>query len=104
MSAELGLLPSTIERACTLTMSPSDYIIRICLIRDEVSLQELNPPVWRRFKVSSAVNLELLHDKLIAPIMVSFFVYNRALLLHAPTYQQMTQSHDMVYLFAIQLL
>ena len=81
-------------------MPPSDYIIRICLIRDEVSLQELNPPVWRRFKVSSAVNLELLHDKLIAPIMVSFCL----LLLHAPTYQQMTQSHDMVYLFAIQLL
>ena len=32
-------------------------------------LQELNPPIWRTFKVSSAVNLELLHDKIIAPIM-----------------------------------
>ena len=32
-------------------------------------LTELSPPVWRRFKVSSAVNLELLHDKALCPIM-----------------------------------
>mmetsp|Transcript_3102 Transcript_3102/g.6830 ORF Transcript_3102/g.6830 Transcript_3102/m.6830 type:complete len:447 (+) Transcript_3102:197-1537(+) len=48
---------------------PSDFVIRISLVRDETSLTELNPPVWRRFKVSSTVNLELLHDKILAPVM-----------------------------------
>mmetsp|Transcript_27861 Transcript_27861/g.51301 ORF Transcript_27861/g.51301 Transcript_27861/m.51301 type:complete len:448 (+) Transcript_27861:148-1491(+) len=48
---------------------PPDFVIRISLVRDETSLAELKPPVWRRFTVSSAVNLELLHDKILAPVM-----------------------------------
>jgi hypothetical protein len=44
-------------------LSP-DYIVRISLIRDEETLIELNPPVWRRFKMSSAVNLDLMVDKI----------------------------------------
>ena len=50
-------------------MAPIDFVIRISLVRDETSLAELNPPIWRRFKVSSDTNLELLHDKILAPIM-----------------------------------
>ena len=50
-------------------MAPIDFVICISLVRDETSLAELNPPIWRRFKVSSDVNLELLHDKILAPIM-----------------------------------
>lgn len=46
-----------------------DLVIRISLVRDGESLQELNPPVFRIFKLSSSINLELLHDKIIAPIM-----------------------------------
>ena len=45
-------------------MLPPDYIVRISLIRDEETLIELNPPVWRRFKISSAVNLDLMVDKI----------------------------------------
>ena len=48
---------------------PPDYVIRISLVRDEASLAELRPPVWRRFKASSALNLEILHDKILAPVM-----------------------------------
>mmetsp|Transcript_7133 Transcript_7133/g.16215 ORF Transcript_7133/g.16215 Transcript_7133/m.16215 type:complete len:513 (+) Transcript_7133:34-1572(+) len=48
---------------------PPDLIIRISLVRDNASIQELDPPIWRSFKVSSSVNLELLHDKIIAPVM-----------------------------------
>ena len=48
---------------------PFDFVIRITLVRDETSLAELNPSVWRRFKISSNVNLELMHDKILAPIM-----------------------------------
>jgi len=33
------------------------------------ALTELSPPVWRRFRVSSSVNLELLHDKVLCPVM-----------------------------------
>ena len=46
-----------------------DLIVRVALVRDETSLRELNPPIWRRFKVSSSVNLDLLHDKVLAPIV-----------------------------------
>ena len=49
-------------------LSP-DLVIRISLVRDGSTLQELDPPVWRSFNVSSSVSLELLHDKIIAPIM-----------------------------------
>jgi len=49
----------------------SDLIILITLVLDETSSpaegNTLNPPVYRKIKVSSAINLELLHDKVIAP-------------------------------------
>ena len=55
-------------------MSPPDLIILITLVLDESSssaqnnnVNTLNPPVYRKIKVSSAINLELLHDKVIAP-------------------------------------
>mmetsp|Transcript_25770 Transcript_25770/g.54477 ORF Transcript_25770/g.54477 Transcript_25770/m.54477 type:complete len:331 (-) Transcript_25770:2981-3973(-) len=48
---------------------PSDFVIRISLVRNETSLAELKPSIWRRFTVSSSVNLELLHDKVLAPVM-----------------------------------
>ncbi|KAL7496857.1 hypothetical protein ACHAWT_005050 [Skeletonema menzelii] len=50
-------------------MPPSaDLIIQITLVLSESSAtQALNPPVYRKIKVSSAINLELLHDKVIAP-------------------------------------
>lgn len=48
-------------------VEPTDLILRIALVDEE--LEELSPSIWRRFKVSSHVNLDLLHDKLIAPIM-----------------------------------
>uniref|UniRef100_A0A7S1KMC9 MYND-type domain-containing protein n=1 Tax=Stephanocyclus meneghinianus TaxID=29205 RepID=A0A7S1KMC9_STEMN len=50
------------------SISP-DIVVRISLVSNGTSLHELNPPVYRIFKVSSSINLELLHDKVIAPIM-----------------------------------
>mmetsp|Transcript_15353 Transcript_15353/g.23012 ORF Transcript_15353/g.23012 Transcript_15353/m.23012 type:complete len:458 (-) Transcript_15353:127-1500(-) len=48
---------------------PPDLIILITLVLDESSAEgnTLNPPVYRKIKVSSSTNLELLHDKVIAP-------------------------------------
>ncbi|KAL7539369.1 hypothetical protein ACHAXR_009216 [Thalassiosira sp. AJA248-18] len=46
-----------------------DLIIRISLVRDDSKLQQLDPPIWRTFKVSSSVNLDLLADKVITPVM-----------------------------------
>eukprot|EP00574_Skeletonema_japonicum_P014456 CAMPEP_0201732992 /NCGR_PEP_ID=MMETSP0593-20130828/30349_1 /ASSEMBLY_ACC=CAM_ASM_000672 /TAXON_ID=267983 /ORGANISM="Skeletonema japonicum, Strain CCMP2506" /LENGTH=455 /DNA_ID=CAMNT_0048226065 /DNA_START=8 /DNA_END=1375 /DNA_ORIENTATION=+ len=48
---------------------PHDLIILITLVLNEHSAQNntLNPPVYRKIKVSSAINLELLNDKVIAP-------------------------------------
>jgi len=44
-------------------------IVLITLVLDESSATDntLNPPVYRKIKVSSGINLELLHDKVIAP-------------------------------------
>ena len=49
------------------TIEPVDLILRITLVNED--LEELNPSVWREFKVSAHVNLDLLHDKVIAPVM-----------------------------------
>ncbi|KAL7544911.1 hypothetical protein ACHAWF_008280 [Thalassiosira exigua] len=48
-----------------------DLIVLITLVLDESSAKgnTLDPPVWRKIKVSSSINLELLHDKVIAPVV-----------------------------------
>jgi len=48
-------------------IQPVDLILRIALVNED--LEELSPSVWRQFKVSAHVNLDLLHDKVIAPVM-----------------------------------
>jgi hypothetical protein len=68
-----------------MSSKPRDLIVLVNLVKDESSinlldpsvwrrknesaLELLNPPVWRRFKVSAHVNLDLFHDKILAPIM-----------------------------------
>mmetsp|Transcript_31292 Transcript_31292/g.91646 ORF Transcript_31292/g.91646 Transcript_31292/m.91646 type:complete len:586 (+) Transcript_31292:264-2021(+) len=54
----------------------ADLTIRVALARKTISgddasglFKELDPPVWRRFRVCSAVNLDLLADKILSPIM-----------------------------------
>ena len=55
--------------------NPADLTIRVALARKTISgddasglFRELDPPVWRRFRASSAVNLDLLADKILSPI------------------------------------
>ena len=49
----------------------ADLTIRISLARKSggSGFKELNPPIWRRFRVCSAVNLDLLADKIMSPVM-----------------------------------
>jgi hypothetical protein len=44
-----------------------DLIIRIALVQDDD--RELNPSIWRRVRVSSDVHLDVLHDKILTPVM-----------------------------------
>ena len=87
-------------------MLPPDYIVRISLIRDEETLIELNPPVWRRFKISSAVNLDLMVDKIISPIMGWERNYHTYYFKHDGKYyvQQDSQASDAVNIGSNEIL
>ena len=87
-------------------MLPPDYIVRISLIRDEETLIELNPPVWRRFKISSAVNLDLMVDKIISPIMGWERNYHTYYFKHDGKYyvQQDSQASDAVNISSNEIL
>lgn len=53
--------------------TPVDFLVRIALVRREPTSSEasteLSPSVWRRFKVSAHIDLGLLHDKVLVPLM-----------------------------------
>lgn len=51
---------------------PPDLLIKVVLVRRDTATQtftELSPSVWRRFRLSSSTQLDLLHDKILSPIM-----------------------------------
>lgn len=52
---------------------PCDFVIRIALLnatlRKDDNNTELSPSVWRRFRCSSHLPLDVVHDKVIAPVM-----------------------------------
>jgi hypothetical protein len=57
---------------------PPDLVIRVALLRGddattqaeaEAEADELSPSVWRRFRCSSAVNLDTFQDKILQPVM-----------------------------------
>jgi hypothetical protein len=53
--------------------TPRDFVIRIALLnaslRNDDDSTELSPSVWRRFRCSSHLPLDVVHDKVIAPVM-----------------------------------
>lgn len=52
--------------------SSRDFVIRIALLNaslEDDSNTELSPPVWRRFRCSSHLPLDVVHDKVITPVM-----------------------------------
>lgn len=50
------------------TQAP-DLVLRIALLRDDSDLRELSPSIWRSFRCSSAINLDVFQDKILQPIM-----------------------------------
>jgi hypothetical protein len=48
---------------------PPDLVIRICLLRGPDDPRELEPNVWRRFRCSSAINLDAFQDKIVQPLL-----------------------------------
>ena len=89
----------------------ADLTIRISLARksDDSGLTELNPPIWRRFRVSSAVNLDLLADKIISPIMgwernYHTYLFRKLADDSLPVYlQEDTQATDLMHATGVHL-
>lgn len=54
-------IPPYYERKKKVERLPCDYVLEISM--------NFNPRVWRKIKVSSAVSLSVLHDKILAPLM-----------------------------------
>lgn len=51
-------------------LSPRDFVIRIALVRSKsTTARELNPSVWRLVKLSAHLKPNVLHDKILAPVM-----------------------------------
>lgn len=50
--------------------SPRDYVVRIALVHsNSSSSKEVSPSVWRLTRLSSHLKLDVLHDKILAPLL-----------------------------------